>query len=194
MCDLTPVDCAVIHAAPELGLRCSRQNKQWNGPCPLCHSNRSLSLTIERGRRLWHCNRKPSKRTPACTQDALMAELSHQAARMRHRGRQARTTAAGHTRRRGSDRARHHLKRGHPQTAPAHARQRPDSTGSRGETRLLTVDFLRRGGESRPGQTVKCPETRTEPQVSVCPETRTTERSVSVQKLGHNRRSERVRA
>ena len=75
MCDLTPVDCAVIHAAPELGLRCSRQNKQWNGPCPLCHSNRSLSLTIERGRRLWHCNRKPSKR-PACTQDALMAELA----------------------------------------------------------------------------------------------------------------------
>lgn len=75
-CPLLAEDCAADHAAPEFGLRCTQIGRQWAGPCPLCRSARSLSLTIEHGRKLWHCNRKPSPARPACDQSALMAVLS----------------------------------------------------------------------------------------------------------------------
>lgn len=76
MCDEPPVECAIRHLGPKFKLRNSRLNKQWNGPCPLCQSPKSLSLTIDRGRKLWHCNRKPKPGKPACSQDELIAKLA----------------------------------------------------------------------------------------------------------------------
>lgn len=71
-CSDSLIDCAVIHAARQLDLRCSQENRQWNGKCPGCGSPRALSLTIKQGRALWHCNRKPE----GCSQAELMAALA----------------------------------------------------------------------------------------------------------------------
>lgn len=73
-CDLPPRECAIQHLAPNLGLRCLKEGTRWAGPCPACGGPHCLTLTIEGGRKLLHCNRKPG-----CSQEAVLSAAAARA-------------------------------------------------------------------------------------------------------------------
>lgn len=63
-------DCGAYCFAPELGLRCTSQGRQWGGLCPSC-GHKGFSLTARNGTLLWNCHWE----TP-CSQEALTAALT----------------------------------------------------------------------------------------------------------------------
>jgi hypothetical protein len=68
-CGLTPADCIADHWCPVLDGR--KERAGWRLQCPVCHTPRALSITVQGNRVLWNCHHQP-----ACDRQTIRAELA----------------------------------------------------------------------------------------------------------------------
>lgn len=75
-CGEHPLDCAIGHIAPALGLQPVRDG-QWSGECPACKHNFSFGVGTKGRRFVWTCWRKPARGgLTRCTDAAILEKMA----------------------------------------------------------------------------------------------------------------------